>query len=148
MSPAPPPAGGVELAQDVLSGFGQLRLRVTGSSMLPTVLPGDILDFRTCPAESLVPGDIVLVRRDGRLFAHRLVALRPNCLLTQGDSLPQPDPPTAFDDFLGVLAKQQRAGRALRPTPPPRLSRWLMRSSALARRLFLRWHRSTITAPA
>lgn len=146
--PAASPAGGIELAQEVLSKFGQLRLRVTGSSMLPSVLPGDILFFNTCPAESLAPGDVILVRRDGRLFAHRLLAMSSGSLLTQGDSMPTPDPPTPIADFLGVLASQHRAGRELASNPPARLGRWLMRHSAFARRVFLRWHRSTITAPA
>lgn len=148
LPPAASPAGGIALAQEVLSEFRQLRLRVTGSSMLPAVLPGDILSFQTCPAESLAPGCIVLVRRDGRLFAHRLLALTPDGLLTQGDSMPQPDPPTPAADFLGVLVGQQRVGREVPANAPPRFGRWLMRHSALARRLFLRWHRSTITAPA
>ena len=146
--PAASSAGGIALAQEVLSEFGQLRLRLTGSSMLPTVLPGDILSFRTCPTESLVPGCIVLVRRDGRLFAHRLLALTPDGLLTQGDSLPQPDPPTPAADFLGVLVAQRRLGRDIPVSTAPRFGRWLMRHSALARRIFLRWHRSTITTPA
>ncbi|MFT3807505.1 S24/S26 family peptidase [Arenimonas sp.] len=148
LPPAPSPAGGIALAQDVLSEFGQLRLRVTGNSMLPAVLPGDVLFFKTCPAESLAPGSVVLVRRDGRLFAHRLLALTPEGLLTQGDSMPQPDPPTPTADFLGVMIGQQRIGRDIDPHASPRFGRWLMRHSALARRIFLRWHRSTITAPA
>lgn len=146
--PAASPAGGIALAQEVLSEFGQLRIRVTGSSMLPTVLPGDILSFRTCQPDSLAPGGIVLIRRDGRLFAHRLLARTPDGLLTQGDSLPQPDPSTPAADFLGVLVAQQRVGRDIPVSTAPRFGRWLMRHSALARRLFLRWHRSTITAPA
>lgn len=148
MLPAASPAGGIELAQEVLSEFGQLRLRVTGSSMLPSVLPGDTLSFQTCPPDSLRRGSIVLIRRDGRLFAHRLLALTPGGLLTQGDSMPQPDPPTLLDDFLGVLVGQQRGAREIAVSSSPRFGRWLMRRSAFARRVFLRWHRSTITAPA
>lgn len=148
LPPAASPAGGIELAQEVLSEFGQLRLRVTGSSMLPAVLPGDVLSFKTCPVESLALGSIVLLRRDGRLYAHRLLALTAEGLLTQGDSMPQPDPPTPLDDFLGVLVGQQRAGREIAVSSTPRFGRWLMRHSAFARRVFLRWHRSTITAPA
>ena len=39
----------VELVVDVLGQFGEARLRVVGSSMLPAIWPGDVLTIRRCP---------------------------------------------------------------------------------------------------
>jgi len=33
----------IDLAADVICGFGTLRLRVKGFSMLPTIWPGDVV---------------------------------------------------------------------------------------------------------
>ena len=62
-----------QLAEEVLCLAGELRLRVTGTSMLPSVWPGDILHIRRQDTIESLPGDIVLVRRQGRLCAHRVV---------------------------------------------------------------------------
>ena len=67
---------GCELVAEVLRSFGQVRLRVNGASMLPTVLPGDILTVCRHDTTEPLPGDIVLFGRDGRLVAHRIVEVR------------------------------------------------------------------------
>lgn len=67
---------GCELAAEVLRSFGELRFRANGSSMLPAVWPGDMLLVRSQDAAAVVPGDIVLFGRGGRLFAHRVVEVR------------------------------------------------------------------------
>ena len=45
-----------ELAAEVLRSSGELRLRVTGSSMLPAVWPGDELTIRRQPFDAGRPG--------------------------------------------------------------------------------------------
>ncbi len=67
---------GCEMAEEVLRSWGELRLRVTGTSMLPTVWPGDILCVESRGAAEAVPGDVVLFGREGRLVAHRVVEVR------------------------------------------------------------------------
>ncbi len=49
-----------ELAAQVLKDSGMLRLRASGSSMLPSVWPGDILTIRPQSFERWRPGDIAL----------------------------------------------------------------------------------------
>jgi len=68
-------AAGSALVADALRGRGSLRLRVHGESMLPTLWPGEVVEIEGCPPEEVRPGEIVLARRDGRLFLHRLVAV-------------------------------------------------------------------------
>jgi len=65
---------GCELAAEVLHNFGRLRLRATGASMLPVVWPGDTLLVQSHDSAAVLPGDMVLFRRYGRLVAHRVVS--------------------------------------------------------------------------
>jgi Peptidase S24-like len=84
-----------------------VRLRVHGESMLPTLWPGDIVEIAGCSFEDVQPGEIVLARREGRLFLHRLVA---SCQLDgfvlRGDSMPGPDPPFPSEALLGRLVRR------------------------------------------
>ena len=84
-----------ELAAQALRSFGELRLCVTGSSMLPAVRPDDELLIRCCRIDEAGPDDIVLFIRQRRLFAHRVVARSAAHLVTQGDGLAEPDLPVA-----------------------------------------------------
>ena len=138
------------LAIDSLQASGRLRLRADGTSMLPALRPGDVLDFETCTHAQAQPGEVVLFRRDGRLVIHRVLARNADGLLTQGDALAQPDAPVAAADVLGRLVGQQRAGRAVPLSRPRRLrmTRWLFGRSTLAARLFLRWHRASARTAA
>ena len=94
-----------QLAEEVLCLAGELRLRVTGTSMLPSVWPGDILHIRRQDTIESLPGDIVLVRRQGRLCAHRVVKKISKegepYWITRGDSLPDDDPPVSGQELLG-----------------------------------------------
>jgi signal peptidase I len=125
-----------ELAGDVLCSSGQLRLRVMGWSMLPTLLPGDTLLIETASSERVGKGDIVLFRRDRRLFVHRISEKSGNAgdlrIITQGDGMRRPDPPISAAQLLGKVAFVVRDGRCMEPARNPGLT---MRAvAALARR--------------
>src|SRR5207302_2357917 len=60
-----------ELAAQVLKDSGMLRLRASGSSMLPSVWPGDILTIRPHSFERWRPGDIALYLSAAPFFIHR-----------------------------------------------------------------------------
>jgi hypothetical protein len=120
MTKVPRLAGTVEgLATEVLRRFGEVRLRVIGSSMLPAVQPGDVLTIRQCVMSAVECGAIVLFTRDGRLFAHRVVARRNTHLVTRGDALDGQDPPIRPDQLLGQVVAVTRNGR---PRQPPSLT--------------------------
>ena len=151
--PADASCARIALAQDVLQRFGQLRLRALGSSMLPAIAPGDLLVFRTAAAAELAAGQVVLVRRDDALVAHRLVSCNGDNLITMGDSLPSPDAPIHSSQLLGVLEAHVRSSRILaHPVGHhrrllPRTTRWLLRNAPLAHRIACRWPRiAAITA--
>jgi len=133
------------LAAEALVSFGQLRLRVTGTSMLPALRPGDELQFHSRRTESTSLGDIVLFRRANAFVIHRVVALSNTELVTQGDALAVPDPPVNKADVLGTLVSVTRRDRRMSWNPSTHASvgvtRWLFRRFDVATRLFLRWHR-------
>ncbi|MBS0458446.1 MAG: S24/S26 family peptidase [Proteobacteria bacterium] len=142
----------VALAQEALQRFGQLRFRALGNSMLPAIAPGDLLVFRKAATTDLAPGQVVLVRRDDALVAHRLLSRHGDMLTTMGDSLSVADAPVHASQLLGVLDAQLRGARAL-PRPGghhhrllPRTTRWLLRHAPLARRIACRWPRLTAAA--
>jgi signal peptidase len=127
-----------ELAAEVLRSAGELRLRVTGASMLPAVWPGDELTIRRQPFDAVRPGRIVLVARDGRLCAHRVVAAGNGLVTTRGDALPSADPPAAPDQVLGAVVSVLRGRARLIPGSRVSLLALLLRHSDLCKSLLLR----------
>jgi signal peptidase I len=93
------------LAEEVLKSYGKLRILARGSSMVPTIFPGDILLVERDPVGRLRPGHIVLASRGGRFYAHRVVKLTalggPPRVITRGDALRENDPPFLDEEVLG-----------------------------------------------
>lgn len=112
----------LELAAELLQRGERMSLRVRGSSMLPSLFPGDVLTFRRCAPAEIVVGDIVLFMREGRCFVHRVSERMAGGasarLRTRGDALSSCDAPLVETEVLGRLAAVERKGRRL---PPPRL---------------------------
>jgi len=131
-----------ELAAETIRSFGELRLRVTGSSMLPTLRPDDELLIRQCRAEDAAPGDVVLYIRQSRLFVHRVISRCASRLVTQGDGLADADVPVSAHELLGKVVSAIRRGRPVRRestlTLPARLAAALFRRSSHAGRFFIR----------
>lgn len=150
---------GCELAEEVIRSFGEVRLRVSGSSMVPSVWPGDILTVRSHDATEPLPGDIVVYRRDGRLVTHRVVEVRkpesevrisnPESLtpalpgvefVTRGDRVRQNDAPISKDEILGRVVSLKRGlqDRVPHRTPANRLASWILRYSDFATRVVVK----------
>jgi hypothetical protein len=111
-------AAGLELFADVLQLSGTAQIRVTGSSMLPCVRPGDILVVQCECMNGLALGDIAVFTRDDRLFAHRVVRQGTGAipyLVTCGDSLPEQDQPVHSDELLGRVTSIIRGARRIDP---------------------------------
>lgn len=127
------------LAAEMLRGRGTVHLKAWGTSMLPSVWPGDLLTIQGAADDEVVPGDIVLVRRNNRFLVHRLIEMRPSqdcdSLITRGDAMPDNDPPAAVSELLGRVAGIRRGDRSF--VPSRRVS---LLDSALARAL-CRWGR-------
>jgi hypothetical protein len=88
-----------------------------GGSMLGTLRSGDQVVIEPVPLTAIRPGDVVAFRPttadDGKIpIVHRVVAIRPAGLLTQGDNNAQADEElVTADRLLGRVTYVERGGR-------------------------------------
>lgn len=103
-----------EFAGEILRTYEEVRLRVFGTSMVPSILPGDLISVRRVRLSEISSGEIVLYAREGRLFAHRVVGCAGSSeqplLITRGDRLSQNDPPVSPNELIGRVTSIQRDG--------------------------------------
>jgi len=108
----------VQRIADALRIRGRVLLRTYGSSMLPWMRPGDISRVRRTSVENVRCGDLVLFRRDNRLFVHRIVDERVTLGVRQvsakGDAHPQSDGWLEMDELLGRVVCIYRRGKHIR----------------------------------
>src|SRR5260370_5992669 len=101
------------LAGEVVRTFGEIHLRVFGTSMVPSILPGDLISVQRAGLSEISRGEIVLYAREERLFAHRVVARVGSNddprLITRGDRLSYNDPPISSCELLGRVVSVQCA---------------------------------------
>jgi signal peptidase I len=106
-----------DLASEVLRSFGNLRFTAMGWSMLPAVWPGDTLVVERVSPDQVHVGNVVLVGREGRLCAHRVVSRAESSghpqWITQGDAMPGPDRPVIENELLGRVSYLIRAGKLI-----------------------------------
>lgn len=133
-----------ELASEVLRLSGQLRLRVTGWSMLPSIWPGDTLILERATGSDLAEGDIVLFGRDRRFFAHRVLKAGQDAIHTRGDAMPYNDAPVTQSELLGRVAYIVRNQKRIQPAKTLPLSQravaGLVRSSDVGARVVVGIH--------
>lgn len=142
-----------DLAGEVLRSFGNLRFAATGWSMLPSIWPGDTLVVDRVSPQQVHVGDVVLVGREGRLCAHRVVE-EPQSgnpqWITQGDAMSAPDRPVAESELLGRVTYVIRSGRLIAvPTElsvAERLTAKIVQHSVPAARALVFLHRMSHTA--
>jgi signal peptidase I len=138
-----------ELAAEVLRSFGTLQFAAKGWSMLPSVWPGETLVVNRVSQDQVRVGDVVLVGRDGRLCAHRVVSVAEGAgspqWITQGDANSAPDRPVSEGELLGRIDYLIRAGRLV-PVPAKlslveQLIAKIVRRSTTAARALVYLHR-------
>jgi len=115
------------LAGEVVRSFGEVRLCAFGTSMAPSILPGDLLVIQRTGIDEISPGEVVLFSREDRLFIHRVVerkvaerkvsssaeSLEERVLITRGDRLGQDDPPVSSRELLGRVVRLERGHRKI-----------------------------------
>jgi|SRR3990170_3206064 len=123
-----------DLAMEIARQFGRVRLRVSGMSMAPAVRPGDLLSVERAAVDKIVPGEIVVFAREGRLIAHRAVGRTEGasgtCLITRGDRARRNDRPITGEELIGRVTGIERDGN-----PVPARTRLSRAQQALARLL-------------
>jgi hypothetical protein len=76
---------------------------VVGTSMLPTLRPGEIVRFAPC--NSVAPGMIIAFELDEAVVVHRVVTVEPDVVTCRGDNRLVRDRPVGRDAVLGVLVE-------------------------------------------
>jgi signal peptidase I len=111
------------LAEEVVRTFGEVRLRVIGTSMVPSILPGDLILIHQASLQEVSPGEVILFLQNKRLVIHRVVdrkvaalAGSPEepCLITRGDRVRQDDPPVSSSELLGRVVSIERDNRKVK----------------------------------
>jgi Peptidase S24-like len=127
----------LNLAADVLHRFGEVRFVAHGSSMIPSIYPGDLLTVRSESIADARHGEIVLFLLSGRFFVHRVMRKWPErnriFFATRGDALSQEDPSFDGSQLLGRVTSILRHGKqvklATRLNPWTKFLRWAVRNS-------------------
>jgi peptidase S24-like protein len=138
----------LDLAAEVLHRFGEVRFIAHGSSMIPSIYPGDLLTVRSDSASDARRGEIVFFLLGGRPFVHRVMRKWPErnrvVFATRGDALPKEDPSIDASQLLGRITQVQRRGKSIsiitKPGPFTRAHRWAVRNSSTFARLLLAAH--------
>lgn len=134
----------IDLAVEVLESSGTIRLQALGTSMLPTIWPGDVLDIERKSSDEMVPGAIVLLTRQRRFFIHRLIEKQDSHWITRGDALSQNDVPAVSAQVLGRVSIIHRRNRAISPSAHAslgvRIFAWVFCHCDLLRNIAVRTH--------
>jgi signal peptidase len=109
---------GCDLAAQVVSDFGRVCLRVSGTSMVPAIRPGDLISVERARMMELSAGEIVVFAREDRLVVHRLVAKTESkgagYLVTRGDRTRRNDALVSSAELLGRVTHIERGGFGVR----------------------------------
>lgn len=123
----------LELAQAVLRAGNTIQIRAFGTSMLPTIWPGDVLAIESASLNGFACGDLVLIETQNGIRVHRLIEKSDSCCVTRGDAMPQDDPEIKPDQVLGRVLEIYRRNRVLTPRRQVqgvnRLLAWLLSRS-------------------
>ena len=119
---------------------GHISLRVQGASMLPWVRPGDIARIRKVSMDAIRCGDVVLFRRENRLFVHRIIeksgAMDAAAFRAKGDAHPTCDGMAGQQDLLGRVVRLYRGGRRIDLDAPGQIALGLLISQLSLRSRF------------
>jgi signal peptidase I len=144
-----------ELVSEAVRKVGRVRLRVSGTSMVPAMRPGDLITVERVRGVDVAQGEIVVFARSGRLVVHRVTGITAvpgsaksggnegdALLQTRGDCARRKDPIVRGSELLGRVTQIERGGRRMQPsatigTGQQVISR-LLRISDRAARLYVR----------
>jgi signal peptidase I len=132
-------AAGCELVRDVARQFGEVRVKIIGSSMIPAIWPGDVLTVRHREPAELQPGQIVLYQREEMLIAHRITSIQGANVITRGDSVQREDASIGEREIVGEVVCVLRNGRRVqtRQTHLQRGASFFVRRSDSCKRMML-----------
>jgi hypothetical protein len=138
----------LNLAAEVLHRFGEVRFVAHGSSMIPSIYPGDLLTVRSESIAEARIGEIVLFLLGGRFFVHRVMRKWPErsriVFATRGDALTQEDPSVDSTQLLGRVTSILRRGKpvkfASQASPWTKFLQWVVQNSPTFAKTLLAAH--------
>ncbi len=127
----------LDQARQLLSRNIPVELRMSGSSMRPTIEDGDVITIEPISDAPVKQGDIVLYHsRFDTAVIHRVVRMErtqtERSVLTRGDASAQNDVPVPIHRVLGRVKLIERAGEQIKMVRPKKslinqFSVWLQR---------------------
>jgi hypothetical protein len=135
----------IDVSTGLLAGGYRIRFRAAGGSMRPAICDGDLITVVPVGRARLVPGSVLVYRRQDRLFAHRLVGIEPGpaggaVFVCRGDAADDYDAPVAAAQVLGEVVTVQRSARSSARD-------WLAPARACAGAAAVRWIKALAAAP-
>jgi hypothetical protein len=119
-----------------LSQGHPMKFRSLGKSMMPTILPGDMVTI--VPHGSPRLGDIVLMSQGEGMVLHRIMAQCSGRIFTKGDATARFDAPIDGNLLRGKAILVQRHGKAhVLDYPWSRLGGWVLSLAIVPLRLLL-----------
>ena len=107
----------LDVATDVLWSGYRMRFRAGGSSMWPTIRPGEAITVEPATATEIKLKDIVLYRTGRGVIGHRVVRIANRngeiVLLARGDADQGAGEPVAAKQLLGKVVAVERDGRCI-----------------------------------
>ena len=98
--------------EDYLERYGRLFYPIVGVSMLPLLHQDrDVVTVEPLRGRPVVPGDVLLYRRDGRYLLHRVIEVRERDYVILGDNCVTKEYGVTDRDVLGVMTGFVRNGR-------------------------------------
>lgn len=100
---------------DLLSEGKTIRIKAHGYSMYPSIKPGSIIIIDPIARKgNPVCGEIIAIRRENGLVAHRLIKIvikdGVRYYIARGDSNSAADPPITLDKIAGRVVKAEPSG--------------------------------------
>ncbi len=100
----------VDLLTTAIATNGCVAGFIKGNSMWPWLRRGHMLVVESCTLPHLRIGDIAVFIREGRFFAHRVIAVGADRVITKGDARIRPDPPLNSSELMGRV-REIRTGK-------------------------------------
>jgi len=79
------------------------QLVVASSSMLPVLKPGDRITVEAVDPDQIIPGMVIVYKKEGKKIVHRVISIRDEILITAGDNLRKYDEPVHVSKVMGKV---------------------------------------------
>lgn len=97
---------------DSLKKQKRFKIQSQGTSMLPILHPGDILFIRKISFQKIKVNDVILVKKNRNIFAHRVI-YKQKYLITKGDNNLKSDGKILPSQIIGLIYQIKRNGKII-----------------------------------